>query len=75
MGHIQVHYGCKGILKYYHEGEVSNILSQSGVQQGDPLGSTLFALATHLILLQKASEFQVAVAAYDARTMWSLLVV
>ena len=63
-GHIQVHYGCKGILKYYHGGEVSNILSQSGVQQGDPLGSTLFALAIHPILLQIASEFQVAVAAY-----------
>ena len=62
--HIQVHYGCKGILKYYHAGQVSHVLSQSGVQQGDPLGSTLFALAIHPILLEIASTFDIVVAAY-----------
>ena len=59
-----MHYGCKGILKYYHAGQVSHVLSQSGVQQGDPLGSTLFALAIHPILLEIASTFDIVVAAY-----------
>ena len=62
--HVQAHYGCKGILKYYHSGQVSHILSQSGVQQGDPLGSTLFALVIHPILLDIASNFDVVIAAY-----------
>ena len=33
------------------------ILSQSGVQQGDPLGSILFALAIHPLLLEVGKKY------------------
>jgi hypothetical protein len=50
-GHLRAHYGVSGILKYYSRGEVHTIQSESGVQQGDPLGSLLFALGIHPLLL------------------------
>ena len=49
--YFAAHYGCHGSLKYYSSGTTSVVKSQSGVQQGDPLGSTLFALGIHPILL------------------------
>jgi hypothetical protein len=49
--YFAAHYGCHGSLKYYSSGTTSIVQSQSGVQQGDPLGSTLFALGIHPILL------------------------
>ena len=48
--HVLAHYGGKGLLKYYHDGEVTEISSESGVHQGCPLGSTLFAFALHPLL-------------------------
>ena len=45
--HIMAHHGTKGILKLYHSGSTYTILSETGVQQGDPLASNLFALALH----------------------------
>ena len=62
--HIQAHYGCKGLLKYFHDGKVVKISSESGVQQGDPLGSTLFALAIHPILTLLRSQHNILLTAY-----------
>jgi len=53
--HFQGHYGCKGVLKFYHNGTTYKILSETGVQQGDPLGSVLFALGNHSSLIDIAS--------------------
>jgi len=39
-----------GTLYFYHEGKTFHINSSSGVQQGYPLGSVLFALALHMLL-------------------------
>ena len=50
-GHLRAHYGISGLLKYYSGSEVITIRSESGVQQGDPLGSLLFALGIHPLLL------------------------
>ncbi len=41
-------------LKFYHSGQVYGISSQKGTQQGDPLGTILFAAPLHPILLQVA---------------------
>jgi hypothetical protein len=49
--YFAAHYGCHSSLKYYSSGTTSVVQSQPGVQQGDPLGSTLFALGIHPILL------------------------
>ncbi len=49
--HQRAHCGICGHLEYYSRGEVSVIQSASGVQQGDPLGSLLFALGLHPLLL------------------------
>ena len=54
---IASHYGCHGLLKFFHSGTVTDINSESGVQQGDPLGSTLFALAIHPVLLDLGRSF------------------
>ena len=54
---IASHYGCHGLLKLFHSGTVTDINSESGVQQGDPLGSTLFALAIHPVLLDLGRLF------------------
>ena len=62
--HVQAHYGCRGLLKYYHEGKVAYIHSESGVQQGDPLGSTLFALSIHPILIKLGTEHNILITAY-----------
>ena len=51
---VQAHYGVHCILKYYSGGEVMTISSESGVHQGDPLGSTHFALALHPIIMKVA---------------------
>ena len=55
--HVLAHYGGRGLLKYYHDGEVTEICSESGVHQGCPLGSTLFAFALHPILIEIAEAF------------------
>ena len=63
--HFSSHYGTKGILKFYHSGEVEHILSECGIQQGDPLGSILFALAFHPILMHLADQYpEILVSAY-----------
>ena len=62
--HIQAHYGTPGTLKLYLAGEVSDIFSEAGVQQGDPLGSTLFALAIHPTLIKIAEAYEVLITAY-----------
>ena len=54
--HIKAHYGTSGILKHYQAGSVEYISSQAGVQQGDPLGSTLFAMAIHPTLISIAER-------------------
>ncbi len=43
--HFQSKYSCKSVLnlKLYHYETTQHILSESGVQQSDPLGSALFA--------------------------------
>ena len=51
---MQAHYGVHCLLKYYCGGKVVTINSESGVHQGDPLGSTLFALALHPIIMKVA---------------------
>ena len=45
------HYSCHCLLKFYHSGSAADIISESAVQQGDPLGGTLFALAIQPVLL------------------------
>ena len=63
--YFAAHYGCHGHLKYYSSGSTSTITSQTGVQQGDPLGSTLFALGIHPILLELGQRHpQIVVSAY-----------
>ena len=54
--HLTGHYDTHGILKHYHSGSVEHITSEAGVQQGDPLGSTLFALVIHPILIDIAQH-------------------
>ena len=53
---VQAHYGVHCLLKYYSGGKVVTLNSESGVHQGDPLGSTLFALALHPIIMKVAEE-------------------
>ena len=53
-GYILAHYSVKGILKYHVEGHTIDILSESGVQQGDPLGSVLYAETIHPSLIRVA---------------------
>ena len=48
---ITFHNACNGLLNFFHSGSATDINSKSGVLQGNPLGSTLFALAIHPILL------------------------
>jgi hypothetical protein len=55
--YFAAHYGCHGLLKFYHSGSTTLIESKTGVQQGDPLGSSLFALAIHPILLELGDAF------------------
>ena len=54
--HFQSNYGCKGVLKFYHHGSTRHILSESGVQQDDPLGSALVALGNHPCLVEIAQR-------------------
>ena len=62
---IASHYATHGKLRFFHSGTTSFISSQSGVQQGDPLGSTLFALAIHPVLLEIGRAFpDVLITAY-----------
>ena len=53
---IAAHYGCHCLLNFFHNGSLFFIVTLQKVglqqwnwmnQQGDPLGSTLFALASH----------------------------
>ncbi len=55
-GYIQAHYSVKGILKYHVNGSTIDILSESGVQQGDTLGSILYAKTAHPSLIRDADS-------------------
>jgi hypothetical protein len=55
--YIQSHYGRHGELRVFLRGETHIIPSETGVHQGDPFGSTLFALGLHPLLIQLADEF------------------
>ena len=44
---FKAHHGTKGILKFYHAGQTEHILSESGTQQGDPVGNILFSAPSH----------------------------
>ena len=50
FSYIHSHYGHHGDLRVFLRGETHVIRSESGVHQGDPFGSTLFALGLHPIL-------------------------
>jgi hypothetical protein len=50
-GYIQAHCSVKGIPRYYVNGRTIDILSESGVQQGDRLGSILYAKTAHPSLI------------------------
>ena len=52
--YVSAHYDKNGILKFYHSGSVEHALSECGIQQGDPLGSILFALAFLPLLMMIA---------------------
>ena len=63
--YILSHYGRHGELRVYLRGEAHIISSETGVHQGDPFGSILFALGLHPFLLELADLFpQVLVLAY-----------
>ena len=53
-GYIQAHYSVKGILKCHVNGRTIDILSESGVQQGDTLSSILYAKTAHPSLIRVA---------------------
>ena len=59
------------LLKYFHNGKVACISSKSGVQQGDLLDSTLFALAIHPILIKLGSQHNVLITAYADNVVFS----
>ena len=63
--YINAHYGVKGVLKYYHGGNVHLFSSDAGVHQGDPIAGTLFALAIHPIIIKLAEDYDVVVTAYS----------
>ena len=52
------HYAEHSDLRYFHAGQQHIIASQSGVHQGDPLGSDLFALTIHPSLVKVADKHQ-----------------
>jgi len=54
--YLRAHYGVNGILKDYSRDTVHTISSESGVQQGDPLGSLLLALGIHPLLIAVGSR-------------------
>ena len=62
--YIDAHYGVKGVLKYYHAGKVHDFSSEAGVHQGDPIASTLFALAIHPLIMKVAEAHNVIITAY-----------
>ena len=62
--YIDAHYGVKGVLKYYHAGKVHDFSSEAGVHQGDPIASTLFALALHPLIIEVAEAHNVIITAY-----------
>jgi hypothetical protein len=69
---ISAHYCCHGKLKFHHSGNLLIVTSETGVQQGDPLGSTLFAFGIHPILLQLGHDYpQVLFAAYTDNVFMS----
>eukprot|EP00292_Cryptomonas_paramecium_P011096 CAMPEP_0113727390 /NCGR_PEP_ID=MMETSP0038_2-20120614/41069_1 /TAXON_ID=2898 /ORGANISM="Cryptomonas paramecium" /LENGTH=326 /DNA_ID=CAMNT_0000658319 /DNA_START=201 /DNA_END=1181 /DNA_ORIENTATION=- /assembly_acc=CAM_ASM_000170 len=55
--YIQSHYGHHGELRVFLRGETHIVSSQAGVHQGDPFGSTLFALGLHPLLCAVADSF------------------
>ena len=54
---FKAHYGTKCILKIYHAGQTEHILSETGTQQGDPLGNALFSAPLHPIFIDIADKF------------------
>ena len=55
--HIQAHYGVTGNLKFYHSGKTYSIQSQTGTQQGDPLGTVLFSAPVQPLLHKIADTY------------------
>jgi hypothetical protein len=63
--YIQSHYGKHGALRVFLRGETHIIASETGVHQGDPFGSTLFALGFHPLLCETADQHnEVLILAY-----------
>jgi hypothetical protein len=62
---ISAHSCCRGKLEFHPSGNLLIVTSETGVQQGDPLGNTLFAFGIHPILLQLGHDYpKVLFAAY-----------
>ena len=51
---FKAHYGTKDILNFYNAGEKEHILSKTGTQQGDPLGSVSFSAPLNCIFIDIA---------------------
>ena len=57
LKHIQAHYCMTGNLKFYHSGKTYSIQSQTGTQQGDPLGTVLFSAPLQPLLHKIADTY------------------
>jgi hypothetical protein len=54
--HFQTHYGIPCLLKFYQSGHTHHILSETGTQQGETLGTVLFAASISLIFPRVADS-------------------
>ena len=55
--HFVAHYGTTGFLKFYHSGRTYTIDSETGTQQGDPLGGLLFTAPLQPLFTTIADKF------------------
>ena len=44
-------------MKFYHAGQKEHIFSETGTQQGDPVGNVLFSAPLHPIFIDIADKF------------------